>query len=306
MTKLKENLLDLSDFAWQRLRPRVEGITDEEYFWEPFAGCWSVRKTPDGSFRADDDPIPPDPPPFTTLAWRITHIIDILQEERTATWFGHKPGADDGEPPVPGSAAEAVQALEHAYDVWRGRLAAVSQDDFDRPMGEIAGPYAEYDGLAFALHILDELIHHGAEVGVLRDLYRAEQPEDPLVAALLRGETTAETGVIDRVREQRPALIAEAAAAKRWQAVPALVELGFDLNARDHLGRTAAHLAAGTGQVDVLRLLVEHGADLTIEDPEFHATPLGWAQWFKQPEATAYLTETANAQASSGGAGSVG
>jgi hypothetical protein len=45
-------------------------------------------------------------------------------------------------------------------------------------MGDVAGPYAEYDGTSFALHILDELIHHGAEVGVLRDLYRA-QPGAP-------------------------------------------------------------------------------------------------------------------------------
>lgn len=288
MTKLHQNLLDLSDFAWQRLRPRVEGLTDDEYFWEPVADCWSVRKTQDGLFQPDDHPIPPDPPPFTTLAWRITHIIDILQAERTATWFGHEPRADDGVPPVPGNAAEAVRALDHAYEVWRRRLAALSPDDFDRPMGEIAGPYGEYDGMAFALHILDELIHHGAEVGVVRDLYRAQQPEDPSVAALLRGKSTT-TEVVQRVREQRPALIAEAAAAKRWDAIQLLVELGFDVNARNHAGRSAAHLAAGTGELDVLRLLVKHGADLTIEDPEFHATPLGWAQWFNQAEAAAYL-----------------
>ncbi|WP_328994874.1 DinB family protein [Kribbella sp. NBC_01245] len=286
MTKLSQNLLDLSDFAWQRLRPRVEGMTDEEYFWEPVAGCWTVRKTADGSFRADDHPIPPDPPPFTTLAWRITHIIDILQAERTATWFGHKPRAEDGVPPVPGSAAEAVRALDHAYEVWRRRLAALSQDDFDRQMGEIAGQYGEYDGMAFALHILDELIHHGAEVGVVRDLYRAQQPEDPSVVALLNGDQTAD---VERVREQRPALIAEAAAGKRWEAVPLLVELGFDVNARDHADRTAAHLAAGTGELDVLRLLVEHGADLAAEDPEFHATPLGWAQWSNQAAAADFL-----------------
>jgi hypothetical protein len=25
------------------LRPRLEGLTDEEHFWEPVAGCWSIR-----------------------------------------------------------------------------------------------------------------------------------------------------------------------------------------------------------------------------------------------------------------------
>ena len=95
MTTLSQNLLDLSDFAWQRLRGRVQGLTDDEYFWEPFDGCWSVRKTEDG-YVPDGSLIPPEPAPFTTLAWRITHIIDILQEDRTATWFGNQPDPDDG------------------------------------------------------------------------------------------------------------------------------------------------------------------------------------------------------------------
>ncbi|MFG1704239.1 hypothetical protein ACFLIM_13700 [Nonomuraea sp. M3C6] len=34
MATLLDNLLDLSDFAWQRLRTRLEGLTDEEYLWE--------------------------------------------------------------------------------------------------------------------------------------------------------------------------------------------------------------------------------------------------------------------------------
>lgn len=41
------------------------------------------------------------------------------------------------------------------------------------PIGEIGGPFADSTRRAFALHILDELIHHGAEVALLRDLYRA-------------------------------------------------------------------------------------------------------------------------------------
>src|SRR4051794_17406514 len=36
------------------------------------SGSWTVCKTADGSFQADWSQSPPDPPPFTTLAWRIT------------------------------------------------------------------------------------------------------------------------------------------------------------------------------------------------------------------------------------------
>lgn len=35
-----------------------------------------------------------------------------------------------------------------------------------------SGPYAEGTRVSWVLHVLDEVIHHGAEVGLLRDLYR--------------------------------------------------------------------------------------------------------------------------------------
>ena len=41
------------------------------------------------------------------------------------------------------------------------------------PLGPSWGPYADADTLDLALHVLDEVIHHGAEVGVLRDLWKA-------------------------------------------------------------------------------------------------------------------------------------
>ena len=32
------------DWHWaNQLRPRLEGVSDEEYFWEPVQGCWNVR-----------------------------------------------------------------------------------------------------------------------------------------------------------------------------------------------------------------------------------------------------------------------
>ncbi|HZX02144.1 DinB family protein [Kribbella sp.] len=282
MTTLSQNLLDLSDFAWQRLRHRVEGLTDDEYFWEPFDGCWTVRKSA-GGYVADGSRLPPAPAPFTTLAWRITHIVDVLQSERTATWFGHT--ATEEPPRVPGSAADALDALDRAYEIWRGRLAALSQDDLDRAMGPIAGPYADSDGTSFALHILDELIHHGAEVGTVRDFYRGRHADDPFPAALAGDLTPAE----------RPALLADAAAAQRWDLVRQLADRGFAVNERTDGGMTAAHLAAGTGELDTLRFLVDRGADLSLKDTQYDADVRGWAEFFQQPEVADYLTERTRA-----------
>ena len=41
-----------------------------------------------------------------------------------------------------------------------------------RPCGPSEGPYAEHSMAELVLHINREAIHHGAEIAVLRDLYR--------------------------------------------------------------------------------------------------------------------------------------
>jgi hypothetical protein len=37
------------------------------------------------------------------------------------------------------------------------------------------GPYGDSERIGFVIHIMDELIHHTAEVGVMRDLYAASE-----------------------------------------------------------------------------------------------------------------------------------
>jgi ankyrin repeat protein len=49
------------------------------------------------------------------------------------------------------------------------------------------------------------------------------------------------------------------------------------INQRDELGATALHHAAFGGHRDVVRALVENGADINAADSEFGATPAGWA-----------------------------
>ena len=60
------------EFYWDNhLRPRLDGLTDDEFLWEPVAGCWSVRRGADGRHRAEGPwPQPGAAPPVTTIAWR--------------------------------------------------------------------------------------------------------------------------------------------------------------------------------------------------------------------------------------------
>ncbi len=154
-----------------RTLTRLDGLTDDEYLWEPVDGCWSVHVV-DGQAIVDWEFAPPDPAPVTTIAWRLVHVGSCLREHglRSVAFDG---GAARHVAPtrVPTTADDALAMLRDAMSVWRNDLARLSEDRLWEPLGSEAGPYADEPMAAFIEHIHDELIHHSAEVGLLRDLY---------------------------------------------------------------------------------------------------------------------------------------
>lgn len=141
--------------------------------------------------------------------------------------------------------------------------------------------------------VLDWLVEHG---GLPRPA--AEGVDGLIAAALADDRPTAErlVGHGDAARAQRPGLIVWAASRRAWHAIPLLAELGWDVNARARVDfpmeqkwETALHEAAGSGEVDAARMLIELGADPGIRDARFRATPLGWAEHFGQRAMADYL-----------------
>ena len=59
-----------------------------------------------------------------------------------------------------------------------------------------------------------------------------------------------------------------------------LLAQGANVNARTDWGsrHTALHSAAWNGDLRMVKLLVEAGADITARDPEHDNTPAGWAK----------------------------
>jgi hypothetical protein len=72
-----------------------------------------------------------------------------------------------------GTAAQALEQLDDAYAAWTGGVRGLDAAALAAPCGPAEGPYAELSMAALVLHINREVIHHGAEVSLLRDLYRA-------------------------------------------------------------------------------------------------------------------------------------
>jgi hypothetical protein len=168
----RSDILGLSDYAYERTRSRLAGLADDEYLWEPVPGCLTIRRADSGEYRADDAS-QQGTPPFSTIAWRLWHLIENYGGKRNPEWLGLEPraGGFERDDPAPASAAEAIAALDRAHAFWRDMLQQLPEASWWEPMGPVAGPYAESDRASLVLHQLDEQIHHGAELGVLRDLY---------------------------------------------------------------------------------------------------------------------------------------
>lgn len=128
----------VEQFEWHwrdLLRPRLEGLTDAELFWDPTSGgrpAWTVHSAAEqrtahqagaGELVIDFDLVDEQPQPFTTIAWRL------------------------------------------------GGLRSVDDARMQQPCGPAEGPWGDRPFVDLALHINRELIHHLAEVSLLRDLH---------------------------------------------------------------------------------------------------------------------------------------
>jgi DinB superfamily len=175
-----EELVSQLQWHWDnQLRPRLEGLTDDEYFWMPVPDCWTISRRGEstapisvggGDLTADFAMEPPDPEPVTTIAWRLAHIIVGVFGVRNASHFGGPP-ADYLTFSYAGGASEALAQLDEAYAAWIKGVSGLGADGLAQPCGPAEGPFAEYSMAALVLHIHREAIHHGAEIALLRDLY---------------------------------------------------------------------------------------------------------------------------------------
>jgi ankyrin repeat protein len=92
-------------------------------------------------------------------------------------------------------------------------------------------------------------------------------------------------------------LLHRAVEARKRDGIRLIVELGVDVNGMmpgTGLDRSVLHNAAGWGGVEMVRYLMELGADPGLRDPTYHATPLGWALYNQQREVVEYLLPLAN------------
>jgi ankyrin repeat protein len=125
-------------------------------------------------------------------------------------------------------------------------------------------------------------------------------PVERFVAACMRADraevATLRTEELVRRAEHDHAPVAWAAELGRRDAVRLMLDVGFDINALADVnalmrgpGGTALHAAAAAGNLELVRQLIEWGADPAILDPTWNATPRGWAEYGGHEEVAQYL-----------------
>jgi DinB superfamily len=164
-------LVDQLEWHWQhQLRPRLDGLTDDEYFWPPVPGCLSISRRGEGEFTMDEARPSDDREPVTTIAWRLAHLIDVFGPPGASHF--DVPPADQPSLGYSGTASGALRQLDDGHDAWISDVRSLGAAGLARPQGALSPPeYADAPMARLVLYTNLEVIHHGAEVCLLRDLY---------------------------------------------------------------------------------------------------------------------------------------
>lgn len=114
----------------------------------------------------DDEWIEP-PTPVTTIAWRTVHVA-LINHVYWDHAFGSATATFDLE--MPGNAIDAVAWLTSSQEPLLESLQSLSDEDLERP--RLTNWGEEWPTHRIFKTLIVEQVHHGAEVSLLRDLYR--------------------------------------------------------------------------------------------------------------------------------------
>lgn len=204
--------------------------------------------------------------------------------------------------------ANIVHITRLLVDAARQNANESFQDQIDYALGLVAtGRIPKESGVQ--IELIDLLIDSGARPDNGHGALAHGNPKAAQRLIERGGQLTLTTAIgLDRKDEveqllkeatmddKRIALIASAYMGKPAM-IQYLVDSGVDVNAYIdrssgfHSHGTALHQAVYSGSLDSVKILVEAGADLNLEDRIYQGTPLGWAQYLQREEKDESLKE---------------
>jgi hypothetical protein len=160
-------LATVTDENYERLRHRLEGLTDDEFFWEPDRGCWTIYEDDPGHWTYHYAFPDPDPAPVTTIGWQIVHVATckLMYHE----WAFGPAKLTFPDIVIPSTAAAAIELLDKGQGLIRDELARTTDARLDKPVktnwGELWPAWRIFWCMA------DHDAFHGGAIGVMRDIY---------------------------------------------------------------------------------------------------------------------------------------
>jgi hypothetical protein len=174
-------------------------LGEDEFFWEPVPGSWSVRRrdgcrTPNpfgtGDWVVDFDGAIAGAAvesraiePLTTIAWLFWHVGSMPGRAADLDFLGGTKSAESGwtspylvDHPVFNAPNEAVKVMRTGWRALDQAIRGSTDEDLEQVTrfwgypGHPGPPAPGYQILALKLN---EISHHGTQVCMLRDLYRA-------------------------------------------------------------------------------------------------------------------------------------
>jgi hypothetical protein len=196
--KRAEGLLEMMLFIeLYTLNRAWNGLTDEELLWDPMPGAWTVHPRDEcqtatpfvvGVWAADFDADLAAAAnqgkavgPLTSIAWLFWHVGSQPGQTAELDFLGGAHTAESGwtSPyiavhPIFMTAGDAVAAMQAGWRALEAALRSAADERLERPTrfwdyGGRPGPVGT--GTQVISSVLNEVSHHGTQIGVLRDLY---------------------------------------------------------------------------------------------------------------------------------------
>lgn len=141
-----EPLLTQLDTSLEMALARMDGLTDDEYWWLPEPAASTVERDESGGLRVK--PLPDDSPRTRTIILLTGHLGDMALLRTDYTTGGHNLTTEDIA--WPDTADTAIEFLRDSWADWRGALATLRDDELD-----VVGRCDYPDGLDPTLPVLE-------------------------------------------------------------------------------------------------------------------------------------------------------
>jgi len=164
-----EVLLGQLDDAWGRVQDYLAGLTAAEFAWSPGGNVWHLaRSERDGRWTIPYSWVPPQPAPFTTIAWRMAHMAvnKVLVLDHAFGARKARLAALD----LPGDVDGMVAYLRECHLPLRAQVERLADDDLATPRYTEWGEQRTTERIITSAILHD--VEHGAQIAAVRELYR--------------------------------------------------------------------------------------------------------------------------------------